>query len=274
MHTFMDGPMTKPGSGKRSSVMAMFQFEDDISFLFPYINAVAQKAELYDTPALIRFVYKDVYCVVYPERCIASPFSDREEAKKFRESLVEYLNGILQKKDEIIPKFKVFKKIAVTDILRLLPKTNCKKCGFQSCVAFAAMLSKQQVQPAACPHIGRPLSEQVTYPVYDDQGNPVSSVTLDVDQSNYKQAALSSKSGNPISENSIETANESLAEPLSKREIEVLAMMGKGLTNPEISEALFISPHTVKSHVVHIFNKLGVSQRTQAVVWAARNQLI
>jgi DNA-binding NarL/FixJ family response regulator len=50
--------------------------------------------------------------------------------------------------------------------------------------------------------------------------------------------------------------------------------MAEGFTNPEISELLSISHHTVKSHVVHIFNKLGVNDRTQAAVWAARNRLI
>ena len=50
--------------------------------------------------------------------------------------------------------------------------------------------------------------------------------------------------------------------------------MAQGFTNKEISEILNISHHTVKSHVVHIFNKLGVSDRTLASVWAAQNELI
>ena len=56
-------------------------------------------------------------------------------------------------------------------------------------------------------------------------------------------------------------------------EIEVLRMIVDGATNNEISDKLSISPHTVKSHVVHIFNKLGVNDRTQAAVWAARNRI-
>jgi DNA-binding CsgD family transcriptional regulator len=61
---------------------------------------------------------------------------------------------------------------------------------------------------------------------------------------------------------------------LSKRELEVLSIMGAGKTNREISEQLHISPHTVKSHVINIFNKLGINHRTQAVVWAVRHQII
>jgi DNA-binding NarL/FixJ family response regulator len=59
--------------------------------------------------------------------------------------------------------------------------------------------------------------------------------------------------------------------PLTGRELEVLRLVAQGATNAEILE---ISPHAVKSHVIHIFNKLGVSDRTQAAVWAARNALV
>ncbi|MDM8537293.1 LuxR C-terminal-related transcriptional regulator [Desulfobacterales bacterium HSG17] len=68
-------------------------------------------------------------------------------------------------------------------------------------------------------------------------------------------------------------ANNSLPSPLTNREIEVLQMVARGLTNMEISDSLKISPHTVKSHVVHIFNKLGVNDRIQASVWSVQNNL-
>jgi DNA-binding NarL/FixJ family response regulator len=61
---------------------------------------------------------------------------------------------------------------------------------------------------------------------------------------------------------------------LTPREIEVLRCVAEGATNPEISERLNISPHTVKSHVIHIFNKINVSHRAQAAVWAAKNQVV
>lgn len=61
---------------------------------------------------------------------------------------------------------------------------------------------------------------------------------------------------------------------LTARELDVLRLIAAGLTNGEISEALAISRHTVKSHVIHIFNKLGVSDRTEAAVLAARLGMI
>jgi PAS domain S-box-containing protein len=61
---------------------------------------------------------------------------------------------------------------------------------------------------------------------------------------------------------------------LSGREKEVLRLITEGYTNMQISEILAISPHTVKSHVIHLFNKLGANDRTQTAVLAVRHKLI
>ncbi|MEJ7537254.1 response regulator [Staphylococcus hominis] len=61
---------------------------------------------------------------------------------------------------------------------------------------------------------------------------------------------------------------------LSKREMEVLKEIVKGKTNKDIAKSLFVSEKTVKTHVSHIFNKLQVSDRTQAAIYAIENKLI
>ncbi|MFF4172520.1 response regulator [Streptomyces sp. NPDC001744] len=64
------------------------------------------------------------------------------------------------------------------------------------------------------------------------------------------------------------------AEALTKRELEVLRLVGEGLSNQQISKALFLSQATVKSHLVHVFAKLGVDSRTAAVAAATARRLI
>jgi LuxR family transcriptional regulator, maltose regulon positive regulatory protein len=67
--------------------------------------------------------------------------------------------------------------------------------------------------------------------------------------------------GTPLAENN-------LTEPLSQRELEVLALMAAGLTNREIAARLVISPETVKKHTTAIYGKLGVKNRTEAAARA------
>ena len=56
-----------------------------------------------------------------------------------------------------------------------------------------------------------------------------------------------------------------LEEPLSEREVEVLRLMADGRRNGEIARDLVVSENTVKAHVKHIYRKLGVADRVQAV---------
>ncbi len=62
--------------------------------------------------------------------------------------------------------------------------------------------------------------------------------------------------------------------PLTKRESEVLKQLALGLSNKEIAQTLTISYETVKEHVQHVLRKLGVTDRTQAAVWAVRKGLV
>ncbi len=68
--------------------------------------------------------------------------------------------------------------------------------------------------------------------------------------------------------------NADIEVPLTQRESEVLKQLALGLTNKEIALALHISYETVKEHVQHILRKIGVSDRTQAAVWAVRKGLV
>ena len=61
---------------------------------------------------------------------------------------------------------------------------------------------------------------------------------------------------------------------LTKREIEVLKLLAEGLFNKEIAYMLSISEKTVKNHVSNIFKKINVSDRTQAAVYAIRNNIV
>jgi DNA-binding NarL/FixJ family response regulator len=64
------------------------------------------------------------------------------------------------------------------------------------------------------------------------------------------------------------------ASPLTPREREVLALVGRGLANKQIARRLGISEKTVKTHLGRAFQRIGVSDRTQAALWAERDGLL
>jgi DNA-binding NarL/FixJ family response regulator len=62
--------------------------------------------------------------------------------------------------------------------------------------------------------------------------------------------------------------NDGLADPLSERELEVLQLLGQGLSNKQIAAELYLAEGTIKNYVSNILDKLGVSDRTQAALRA------
>lgn len=109
-------------------------------------------------------------------------------------------------------------------------------------------------------------------------------VLKDSDFNTLKKAIYSVYSGDTYIEPSLmPLLNASLAErdvlkekvsDLTKRELEVLKMIASGAFNKEIALTLNISERTVKNHVSNIFKKIGVSDRTQAAVFAIKNNII
>lgn len=78
------------------------------------------------------------------------------------------------------------------------------------------------------------------------------------------------KEFNSVEENNIKKCREG---NLTKREYEILMLIAEGLNNREIGESLFISEKTVKNHVSNIFKKINVSDRTQAAIYAYKNNI-
>ena len=63
-------------------------------------------------------------------------------------------------------------------------------------------------------------------------------------------------------------------ERLTYREIEVLEMVCKGMSNQDVAKKLFLSEKTVKNHLTNVFRKIGVTDRTQAVLYAIKNKIV
>jgi DNA-binding CsgD family transcriptional regulator/ArsR family metal-binding transcriptional regulator len=248
----------------RPSMAASTRLHGDASPLFPYLNAVVTGTRWYTRPEYIQFTREDVQCTLYPDELIVMPLSSKGEALWFINDLLAFLNGLYARKDRLTPDYKkVARPVSVIDIYNLLPGTNCTVCGYMTCMAFAAALSRNTATPHQCPDFSPPLYQSATYPVLDENGKLKSTISLELGEQSPGETAARTV-----------TPAAKLDAGLTEREIEVLRLVAEGATNTEIAVILSISPHTVKSHVINIFNKLGVNDRTQAAVWAARHDIV
>ncbi len=164
-----------------------------------------------------------------------------------------------------------------------------RKAPCEDCVAQAVFRSgRSQIKEAWLdfPDGSRKWGEVRTYPVYGENRKVDAVLTIIIDITEKKLKLERQKRYAEYLSRSLrvltQEKNRVLADDghldttfgLTDREIEVLRLVTEGFTNNEISEQLSISPHTAKSHVIHIFNKLGVDDRTQAAVLATRHKLI
>ncbi|MDY6933004.1 MAG: LuxR C-terminal-related transcriptional regulator [Spirochaetota bacterium] len=260
--------------------VAHFKMDNDISQLFPYINAIIEDAEYYEKPIYIRFIFNERLCALYPDNVAISSFENREQAHQFIKRLIDFLNELYSMRSSIKPDYKRKRYIPILDIFRLLPGTNCKECGFLTCIAFAAALSKGEVDHDRCQALSNPITETALYPLFDNDGNLISTIAIDIDTNKRKDMLKKRKEYIESLEGKVLRITEKIRNKnnkaqinLTAREVEVLRLVAEGFTNTEISTLLSISPHTVKSHVLHIFNKTGVNDRTQASVWAIRHEI-
>ncbi len=219
-------------------------------------------------------------CGFYPDRGAFTPVRDMADALDFLPRLLDFLTDIARRAPDLIPNHKTYKPASAVTIYRLLPGTNCRTCGYDTCMAFAAALSRCYTDLSLCPHVTPPVEETATFPVHDKQGNLVRTVSVTIDtvgmrlemkrQDTRIRELQSRLAAFELAQHAdFEAANDRLPVPLSRREVQVLRQIVGGATNRQISTALRISTHTVKSHVTSIFNKLGVNDRAQAAAWGA-----
>ncbi|QIM17711.1 response regulator transcription factor [Leucobacter coleopterorum] len=72
----------------------------------------------------------------------------------------------------------------------------------------------------------------------------------------------------------VETQRASVADHLTPREIEILVLLGQGLSNKEIAAQLYVEPTTVKYHLASLLTKTGTRDRLQVALWALRNGVV
>ena len=135
---------------------ARASLDGDIDAVLPYLNARLKNAD-YDHGAKI-LIWKDKgHSYAFRSREIkAAPARDREEARLLIERAVALANEAWRERQHIEPDYDRRTVPNLMQLYRLLPHTNCGKCGFTTCMAFAAELREGKTEPARCPVLEQP----------------------------------------------------------------------------------------------------------------------
>ena len=135
---------------------AKVHLDDDIEEALPYLNASLEKCNYdHDTRILLWDDAGRRYAFRQYEIAIA-PVEDREEARTVAENVIGMVNDIWSRRHTIIPSFEGKRPPPnLLDIYKLLPRTNCKECGYLTCMAFASDLREGKVEPAQCTQLSQ-----------------------------------------------------------------------------------------------------------------------
>jgi ArsR family metal-binding transcriptional regulator len=146
-------PPCKPGADTWSARAVLLT---DIGELLPYLNAQLDRAE-YDHDAQTLIWKGEGHSFAFRRREIkAAPARDREEARSLIERAVALANETWRQRESIEPRYQKRANANLMQIYRLLPRTNCGRCGCATCMAFAARLREGDAEIASCPDLDQP----------------------------------------------------------------------------------------------------------------------
>lgn len=146
-------PPCEPGSERYAARVRLMV---DISEILPYLNATLRGA-VYLPQANALTWKKGGHNVVFQAYEIAtSNAEDREEAEKELKGLINLVNRTWEHRAEITPDTTTRQRPTPMAIYKLLPQTNCKRCGELTCYTFALKLATSQRTLADCPPLAEP----------------------------------------------------------------------------------------------------------------------
>jgi len=144
-------PECNPGF---ESVHCIAHLEQDISAVLPYLNAVLGGFEYLKDPPAVIFRSQGKFITVHGRKIAINALRDEDEADKILAWLQREINAAWENRKEIEPSYEGAPKPKLIEILKLLPKTNCKECGEPTCMVFAARMAEGVKLPKDCPALG------------------------------------------------------------------------------------------------------------------------
>jgi ArsR family metal-binding transcriptional regulator len=126
------------------------ELSDVVHEVFPYLNAIL-KGCIYNHAALTLTIRNEEKLItLHAKHVTLTLIEDEKEAQEILDRLKDLINETYQNRDQIEPKYSEGDHLKPSDIQKLLPGTNCRECGFRSCLAFAFKLVDQKIEIEKC----------------------------------------------------------------------------------------------------------------------------
>jgi len=135
------------------SLHCIARLDQDVSEALPYLNAVLGGFEYLKDPPAVTFRAHGKIITVHAREIAVNALKDEEEAEKILEWLRREINDAWENRAGITPSFEGARKPKVFEILKCLPKTNCRECGDPTCMVFASMVAQGVKGPEDCPQL-------------------------------------------------------------------------------------------------------------------------
>ncbi|MDB4442372.1 Fe-S cluster protein [bacterium] len=133
------------------TIQCFAHLDQDVSAALPYLNAVLIGFEYIKEPPSVTFRAQGKLITVYGRKIAINAIKDENEALKIVEWIKREINDAWEKRDEVEPSYEGVPRPKLIEILKLLPKTNCKECGFPTCMVFATKVAEGGKDASDCP---------------------------------------------------------------------------------------------------------------------------
>lgn len=138
---------------------AIARLDVDISPVLPYLNATLSRGIYVPERPSLAWRHDGHNIGFWPNRIAADDLESREQAAEVIDQLVALVNRTWEKREELVPDTTTHERLQPLELYRLLPRTNCKICGQDSCFNFALKLVAAQADLTRC----RPLHEEAAF---------------------------------------------------------------------------------------------------------------
>ncbi|OGR04918.1 MAG: Fe-S cluster protein [Deltaproteobacteria bacterium RIFOXYD12_FULL_50_9] len=135
------------------TVHCIAHLDQPVGEVIPYLNAVLGGYIYFKEPPSVTIKAQGKLITVHAKRIAINALRDEEEAEKILKWLQGEINDAWEKRHEIEPSYQAAPQPQVFQILKLLPRNNCAKCGLASCMVFAAQAAEGGKKADQCPEL-------------------------------------------------------------------------------------------------------------------------